>query len=136
MKSFGLKETGILTSVSDYHIFLKLKSTRAKILDEYLGIVKSALEAGIRPRCHFEDITRADINGFCLPFAEKLLALMQEAKTPIKIRLCDTMGFGVTFPGPPCPAASRGWSMHSPRSWGIRESSSSGTGIMTSTRCM
>jgi isopropylmalate/homocitrate/citramalate synthase len=103
VKSFGLKETGILTSVSDYHIFLKLKSTRAKILDEYLGIVKSALEAGIRPRCHFEDITRADINGFCLPFAEKLLALMQEAKTPIKIRLCDTMGFGVTFPGAALP---------------------------------
>ncbi|MGA2477718.1 MAG: histone-lysine N-methyltransferase [Spirochaetia bacterium] len=103
VKSFGLKETGILTSVSDYHIFLKLKSTRAKILDEYLGIVKSALEAGIRPRCHFEDITRADVNGFCLPFAEKLLALMQEAKTPIKIRLCDTMGFGVTFPGAALP---------------------------------
>jgi citrate (Re)-synthase len=103
VKGFGLKETGILTSVSDYHIFLKLKSTRAKILDEYLGIVKSALEAGIRPRCHFEDITRADINGFCLPFAEKLMALMQEAKTPVKIRLCDTMGFGVTFPGAALP---------------------------------
>jgi isopropylmalate/homocitrate/citramalate synthase len=103
VKGFGLKETGILTSVSDYHIFLKLKSTRAKILDEYLGIVKSALEAGVRPRCHFEDITRADIQGFCLPFAERLLSLMQEAKTPIKIRLCDTMGFGVTFPGAVLP---------------------------------
>ena len=103
VKGFGLKETGILTSVSDYHIFLKLKSTRAKILDEYLGIVKSALDAGIRPRCHFEDITRADVYGFCLPFAEKLLALMQEAGTPIKIRLCDTMGFGVTFPGAALP---------------------------------
>ena len=103
VKNFGLKETGILTSVSDYHIFLKLKSTRAKILDEYLGIVKSALDAGITPRCHFEDITRADIHGFCLPFAEKLLALMQEAKAPIKIRLCDTMGFGVTYPGAALP---------------------------------
>ena len=27
VKSFGLKETGILTSCSDYHIFLKLKKT-------------------------------------------------------------------------------------------------------------
>lgn len=103
VKGFGLKETGILTSVSDYHIFLKLKSTRAKILDEYLGIVKSALDAGITPRCHFEDITRADIHGFCLPFAERLLELMQEARTPIKIRLCDTLGFGVTYPGAALP---------------------------------
>jgi isopropylmalate/homocitrate/citramalate synthase len=103
VKRFGLKETGILTSVSDYHIFLKLKSTRAKILDEYLGIVKSALEAGITPRCHFEDITRADIYGFCIPFAEKLLSLMNEARATIKVRLCDTMGFGVTYPGAALP---------------------------------
>ncbi|MFA6931295.1 MAG: histone-lysine N-methyltransferase [Lentisphaeria bacterium] len=99
VKELGLKETGILTSVSDYHIFLKLKKNRKKILDEYLGIVKEALSAGITPRCHFEDITRADIYGFCLPFAEELLKLSQESKTPIKIRLCDTMGYGVTYPG-------------------------------------
>jgi len=103
VKSFGLKETGILTSVSDYHIFLKLKSTRARIMDEYLGIVKSALDAGIRPRCHFEDVTRADIHGFCLPLAERLMELMRESGTPIKIRLCDTMGFGVTYPGAALP---------------------------------
>ncbi len=103
VKGFGLKETGILTSVSDYHIFLKLKSTRAKIMEEYLAIVKAALDAGIRPRCHFEDITRADIYGFCLPFAERLLRLMEESGTPVKIRLCDTMGFGVTYPGAALP---------------------------------
>ncbi len=103
VKEFGLKETGILTSVSDYHVFLKLKSTRAKILDLYLGVVKSALEAGITPRCHFEDITRADIHGFCLVFAEKLMRLMEESGTRIKIRLCDTMGFGITYPGAALP---------------------------------
>ena len=103
VKRFGLRETGILTSVSDYHIFLKLKSTRARILQEYLAIVKAALDAGIRPRCHFEDITRADLYGFCLPFAEALLKLMQESGTPIRIRLCDTMGFGVTYPGAALP---------------------------------
>ncbi len=103
VKAFGLKETGILTSVSDYHVFLKLKSNRAKVMDEYLGIVKSALEAGIRPRCHFEDITRADVHGFCLPFAQELLKLMEESGTPVKIRLCDTMGFGVTYPGAALP---------------------------------
>ncbi len=103
VKRFGLAETGILTSVSDYHIFLKLKSTRSKILDEYLGVVKSTLDAGIVPRCHFEDITRADVYGFCIPFAQELLRLMEEAKRPVKIRLCDTMGFGVTYPGAALP---------------------------------
>lgn len=103
VKGFDLKETGILTSVSDYHIFLKLKSTRARILDEYLGVVKSALEAGITPRCHFEDITRADVYGFCIPFAEKLMELMDRSRLPVKIRLCDTMGFGVTYPGAALP---------------------------------
>jgi isopropylmalate/homocitrate/citramalate synthase len=99
VKSLGLKETGILTSVSDYHIFLKLKSDRAKVMDSYLGIVKDCLAEGIVPRCHFEDVTRADIYGFCLPLAEELLKLSVEAKIPVKVRLCDTMGYGVTYPG-------------------------------------
>lgn len=103
VKARNLKETGILTSVSDYHIFLKLKKNRRKILEDYLEVVRKALEAGILPRCHFEDITRADIYGFVLPFAQELLKLAQEAKTPVKIRLCDTMGFGVTYPGTVLP---------------------------------
>ena len=74
VKNLGLKETGILTSVSDYHIFTKLRSDRAKVMDSYLGIVKDCLAEGIIPRCHFEDITRADIYGFCLPLAEELLS--------------------------------------------------------------
>ncbi len=103
VKSLGLKETGILTSVSDYHIFLKLKSNREKTMDNYLGVIKDCLSEGIIPRCHFEDVTRADIYGFCLPFGEKLLQLSQEANIPIKIRLCDTMGYGVTYPGTVLP---------------------------------
>lgn len=103
VKELGLRETGILTSVSDYHIFLKLKSDREKIMDSYLGIVKDCLAEGIVPRCHFEDVTRADIYGFCLPLAEKLLDLSMEAKMPVKIRLCDTMGYGVTYPGTVLP---------------------------------
>lgn len=99
VKSLGLNETGILTSVSDYHIYLKLKSDRKKILEKNLKVVRASLDAGITPRCHFEDITRADIYGFCLPFAEKLLRLSEDSGIPIKIRLCDTMGFGVTYPG-------------------------------------
>ncbi len=98
VKEFGLKETGILTSCSDYHIHLKLKLKRRQAMDEYLGIVKQALSLGIRPRCHLEDITRADIYGFCLPFAEQVLRLMQESGVGIKLRLCDTLGYGLTYP--------------------------------------
>jgi citrate (Re)-synthase len=98
VRRFGLAETGILTPVSDYHIYLRMRSTREKALEEYLGIVREALSMGIRPRCHFEDVTRADIRGFCLPFAKRLMDLMGESGVPIKIRLCDTMGFGVTYP--------------------------------------
>ncbi len=103
VKEMGLKETGILTSVSDYHIFLKLKKNRRVALREYLSIVSSALELGIIPRCHFEDITRADIYGFCVPFAQDLMRLSEEAKIPVKIRLCDTLGFGVPYPGAALP---------------------------------
>jgi len=60
VKDMGIKETGILMSCSDYHIFNKLKKTRTEAMDMYLGIAKDALENGIIPRCHFEDITRAD----------------------------------------------------------------------------
>ena len=103
VKEMGIKETGILTSCSDYHIFLKLKKTRREALDMYLNIVKSALEDGIIPRCHFEDITRADFYGFVIPFAKELMKLSKEAKMPVKIRACDTLGFGVAYPGVSLP---------------------------------
>ena len=96
-------ETGMLTSVSDYHIYLKLGKTRQQAMDMYLDLARQALEWGIIPRCHFEDVTRADIYGFCLPFARKLMELSHEASMPIKIRLCDTMGYGVPFPGAALP---------------------------------
>ncbi len=103
VKEMGLKETGILTSVSDYHIFLKLKKNRRVALREYLSIVSAALDLGIVPRCHFEDVTRADIYGFCVPFAQDIMRLSEEAKLPVKIRLCDTLGYGVTYPGAALP---------------------------------
>ncbi len=67
VKDMGLKETGILVSCSDYHIFLKLGMSRSKAMEQYLSVVKAALDAGVRPRCHFEDITRADFFGFVIP---------------------------------------------------------------------
>ena len=96
-------EVGLLTSMSDYHIFLKLGKTREQAMNDYLKVVTKALEWGIVPRCHFEDVTRADIYGFCLPFARKLMELSHEASMPIKIRLCDTMGYGVPWPGAALP---------------------------------
>ncbi len=103
VKEMGLKETGILTSCSDYHIFLKLKKTRRQAYEEYLGVVKDALTAGIHIRCHLEDATRADFYGFVVPFVAELMRLREESDIPIKIRVCDTMGFGVPFPGAALP---------------------------------
>lgn len=103
VREFGLKETGMLTSVSDYHIFYKFKKSRSQVLKDYVRVVETALEHGIIPRCHFEDVTRADIYGFCVPFAQTLMALSEDAKIPVKIRLCDTLGLGVTYPGAALP---------------------------------
>jgi len=103
VKAAGLSETGILTSISDYHIYMKLGLTRAQAVENYLTLIKEALAQGITPRCHFEDVTRADIYGLVVPFAQKLKLLAEEAKTPVLIRLCDTMGMGVTYPGAALP---------------------------------
>ncbi len=103
VKEIGLKETGILTSCSDYHIFLKLNLSRKDALKQYHGIVVTALEQGITPRCHLEDITRADFYGFVIPFVQDLMQLAQESKVPIKVRACDTMGYGFPFPGTALP---------------------------------
>lgn len=108
VKEMGMKETGILVSCSDYHIFKKMNLTRSQALDKYLGSVKDALDAGIRPRCHFEDITRADFYGFVIPFAGELMKLSEQSGIPIKIRACDTMGFGVNFPGAALPRSVPG----------------------------
>lgn len=108
VKSMGIKETGILVSCSDYHIFNKMGLTRRQALDKYLGIVKSALSYGVIPRCHFEDITRADFYGFVVPFATELMKLAKEANVPIKIRACDTMGFGVPYHGASMPRSVPG----------------------------
>lgn len=108
VKQMGIKETGILVSCSDYHIFKKMNLTRAQALDKYLGTVKDALNAGVKPRCHFEDITRADFYGFVVPFATELMKLSKESGIPIKIRACDTMGFGVNFVGAALPRSVPG----------------------------
>ena len=108
VKAMGIKETGILVSCSDYHIFKKMHLTRRQAADQYLGIVKEALSKGIVPRCHFEDITRADFYGFVVPFAIELMKLSEEAGIPVKIRACDTLGYGISYPGVTLPRSVPG----------------------------
>ncbi len=98
VKDLGIRETGILVSCSDYHIFKKLKKSRKEVLEMYLGAVAEAFEAGVMPRCHLEDITRADFYGFVVPFVNELMKMSQDAGIPVKIRACDTMGYGVPYP--------------------------------------
>ncbi len=108
VKDIGLKETGILVSCSDYHIFYKMKKNRRQAMEEYLNIVRECLEIGVSPRCHLEDITRSDIYGFVIPFCVELMKLMEEYKIPVKIRACDTMGYGVNFAGAVIPRSVQG----------------------------
>ncbi len=108
VKEMGIAETGILASCSDYHIFKKLNMTRRQAMDQFLGVVKDALEIGVRPRVHLEDLTRADYYGFVLPLATALRSLADESGIPIKIRACDTMGYGISYPGVALPRSVPG----------------------------
>lgn len=97
VRDIGIKETGILVSCSDYHIFKKLRMNRKQAVEYYLETIRSALEEGIVPRCHLEDITRADFYGFVVPFVNEIVKLSKEIGIPIKIRACDTMGYGIPY---------------------------------------
>ena len=108
VKDIGMPETGILVSCSDYHIFYKLNMTRKQALEHYLNIVRECLEIGVSPRCHLEDITRADIYGFVIPFCLELMKLKDEYQIPVKVRVCDTMGYGVNYPGAVIPRSIPG----------------------------
>ncbi len=108
VKDMGLTETGLLMSCSDYHIFKKMNMTRRQAMELYLGVAEKALEKGIRPRCHLEDVTRADFYGFVLPLATALSRLSEQAGLPIKLRCCDTLGLGVSYPGASLPRSVPG----------------------------
>lgn len=97
VKDLGIRETGILVSCSDYHIFKKLGMSRSQAMEHYLATVKEAFDCGVMPRCHLEDITRADFYGFVVPFVNELMRLSREAGIPVRIRACDTMGYGVPY---------------------------------------
>ena len=95
----GVRETGMLASASDYHTFYKFTpGGRRRAAASYLDAVRAVLDAGLRPRLHLEDATRAP-REFLLPFVEAV----QEATSRYsdvgrpKFRICDTMGLGLPY---------------------------------------
>ncbi|MBP3815741.1 MAG: 2-isopropylmalate synthase [Firmicutes bacterium] len=108
VRDLEIKETGILVSCSDYHIFRKMGMTRKQVVDFYLETIRDAFEAGVIPRCHLEDITRADFYGFVVPFVNEIQKVSREAGVAIKIRACDTMGYGVPYSGAALPRSVSG----------------------------
>src|SRR5262245_42867073 len=97
IRQIGVRETGMLASASDYHTFHKFKpGGRAQAARTYLEAVQMTLDAGIRPRLHLEDATRAPID-FLLPFVELVLELAAPYGPELRprFRVCDTMGLGL-----------------------------------------
>ena len=87
-----IKETGMLASASDHHIFDKLGfRSKEEAAEKYLQPIRTAMEHGVIPRVHLEDATKADIHGFIIPFIERAL---RETDGRAKFRLCDTLGLG------------------------------------------
>ena len=80
VKQLGIEETGVLVSCSDYHIFKKMQMTRRQAVDYYLETIRDAFEAGVVPRCHLEDITRADFYGFVVPFVNEIMELSERSR--------------------------------------------------------
>ncbi len=99
IRSLGVRETGMLASASDYHTFHKFKpGGRNQAAQTYLDAVKMALDAGIRPRLHLEDATRAPMD-FLRPFIEQAMEISAPYGHDLrpKFRVCDTMGLGLPY---------------------------------------
>jgi 2-phosphinomethylmalic acid synthase len=99
VSALGVRETGMLASISDYHTFHKFKPAgRVQAASTYLDAVRMALDAGIRPRLHLEDATRAPID-FMLAFIDAVreVAHAYPAHLAPKFRVCDTMGLGLPY---------------------------------------
>ena len=97
VRHIGVRETGMLASASDYHTFHKFTpGGRRTAARSYLDAVHAVLDAGLRPRLHLEDATRAP-EEFILPFVHAVqdVAARHNETAPPKFRICDTMGLGL-----------------------------------------
>ncbi|MBC7113708.1 MAG: 2-isopropylmalate synthase [Candidatus Methanomethyliales bacterium] len=98
-KEAKLEEVGMLSSISDYHIFYKFKGlSRSQVISKYLEVIEEGLKSGIVMRAHIEDCTRSDILGVVVPFVKKLMRLSDKYDLPVKVRIPDTLGLGVPWP--------------------------------------
>lgn len=89
-----IEETGLLMSVSDTHLFDKIGfDDYDEARETYLEGLQYAVDHGLRPRCHIEDITRASVYEFAFPFIQDVLDVAPNAV----IRLCDTLGYGIPY---------------------------------------
>ena len=98
IKEMKLEETGMLVSISDYHILYKFGLSRSQVIEKYLEMCEETLKSGISIRCHLEDVTRADFYGTVVPFVKHLIRLEEKYNLPVKVRLSDTLGFGLPYP--------------------------------------
>lgn len=99
VRKLGVRETGMLASASDFHTFHKFTPAgRNAAAKRYLAAVATALDAGLRPRLHLEDATRAP-SAFIVPFVEAVMALAEPYGTALrpKFRVCDTLGLGLPY---------------------------------------
>lgn len=97
IKTLGVRETGMLASASDYHTFHKFKpGGRNQAAQIYLDAVRITVDAGIRPRLHLEDATRAPME-FMQPFIEAVQEICAPSGLRPKFRVCDTMGLGLPY---------------------------------------
>ena len=56
VKQFGVKETGILVSCSDYHIYNKMGLTRRSAMEKYLGVIRQVLEQGLHGEVKYLEV--------------------------------------------------------------------------------
>ncbi|MBO3801481.1 MAG: 2-isopropylmalate synthase [Thermoproteota archaeon] len=98
-----LKQTVLLCSISDYHIYYKLGLDRKKAIEKYLSVISKALSKGISLKVSLEDITRTDVESVAIPFVRKVQDLSEEYSTPVIFKLADTLGVGLPFSEVPLP---------------------------------
>lgn len=96
VKDAGLEETGMLASISDYHIFYKFGGlSRSQVIEKYLTVIEEGLKNGIVMRAHLEDCTRANIPHVVVPFVKRIARLSERYGVPVRVRVPDTLGVGL-----------------------------------------
>jgi isopropylmalate/homocitrate/citramalate synthase len=105
IQSLGIRESGLLASISDYHVFHKFApGGRKQAASLYLDAVRMTLDNGLRPRLHLEDATRAsfDFIRYFVDAVRELASAYPRTLRP-KFRVCDTLGLGLPDADVPAP---------------------------------